>query len=231
MANDINLQLIDAAIAGDHEGIVRLIALGADPLHGESFALCCAAEHGHADCVKLLIPVSDAKADYSDALRRASEHGHAECVKLLIPASDPKADSSHALRLASLQGHAECVELLCSVSDPKAKKSLALLNAIASGHVECARLLAPVSDPLIGMPETVAWIASTHPQSADALPAILAYEPRLFEVLDFPAILAAATAKGYAKTALLISAIIEKKSLSTHLPSFAAGNALAPRRL
>ena len=63
--------------------------------------------------------------EYDEALRRASKIGHAECVKLLIPVSDPKANESYALKIASTFGHIECVKLLIPVSDPKADNSYA----------------------------------------------------------------------------------------------------------
>ena len=224
---DLNTELIAAATDGDHEAINRLLAQGAN----HSAALRIAAHNGHAECVKLLITFPPQKADNSAVLAAAAHNGHAECVKLLIPFSDPKANASKALRFAAHNGHAECVRLLVPFSDPKAQNSQALRNAIAKGHPECARLLAPVSDPLIGMVEAVARLASISDESASALPTLLALEPRLFDELNFPAILAAATAKGHEKIALLISSIIEQKSLAAHLPSFAAGNSLAPRRL
>ena len=219
------------AVHNGHAECVKLLIPVSDPKHDNSLALRVAAGQGYLECVKLLIPISDPKDDNSAALATAAEHGHTECVKILLPVSDPKADSSYALRLAALHGHAECVELLRFASDPKANDSLALRNAIANGRAGCALLLVPVSDPLIGMVEDVARIASTFDESANVLPTLLALEPRLFDELNFPAILAAATAKGHAKMALLISSIIEQKSLAAHLPSLAASNAPSPRRI
>jgi len=40
----------------------------------------------------LLIPVSNPKANNSIALQCAAENGHTDIVKLLIPVSDAKAD-------------------------------------------------------------------------------------------------------------------------------------------
>ena len=106
--------------------IEELIAEGADPKADSSRALRWAAENGHTECVKLLIPVSDPKAGNSYALRKAAENGHTECVRLLIPVSDPKADNSYALRWAARNGHTECVKLLIPVSDPEIVKKIKL---------------------------------------------------------------------------------------------------------
>lgn len=63
--------------------IRRLIKEGADPKACDSYALRWAAEKGHTEIVKLMIPVSDPKARDSEALRWAAENGHTEIVKLL----------------------------------------------------------------------------------------------------------------------------------------------------
>ena len=59
-----------------------------------SYALRLAANNGHLEIVKLLLPVSNPKALNSLALQYAAANGHLEIVKLLIPVSDPKADDS-----------------------------------------------------------------------------------------------------------------------------------------
>ena len=91
-------QLLAAASMGDDNMVKRLLvdSLPHEP-HLKSIALRLAADKGHLECVKLLIPHSDPKADDSAALRWAAEEGHLECVKLLIPHSDPKADDKRPL--------------------------------------------------------------------------------------------------------------------------------------
>ncbi len=54
--------LSSAARNGDREGVRKALADGADPKADVSLALRMASEYGHADCVRLLIPVSDLKA-------------------------------------------------------------------------------------------------------------------------------------------------------------------------
>ena len=106
--------------------IKQLIKEGADPKINNNYALRWAAENGHLEIVKLLIPVSDPKAGGSYALQLAATKGHLEIVKLLIPVSDPKAGGSYALRLAAENGHLEIVKLLIPVSDPEVVKELGL---------------------------------------------------------------------------------------------------------
>ena len=142
-------QLLAAASMGDDNMVRRLLvdSLPHEP-HLKSIALRLAADKGHLECVKLLIPHSDPKADDSAALRWAAEEGHLECVKLLIPHSDPKADDSAALRWSANNGHLECVKLLIPHSDPKADDSGALRLAAEEGNLECVRELMPHSDPV-----------------------------------------------------------------------------------
>jgi len=70
--------------------------------------------------------MSDPKSLGSYALRWAANNGHLEIVKLLIPVSDPKALDSNALRCAATKGHLEIVKLLIPVSDPEVVKELKL---------------------------------------------------------------------------------------------------------
>ena len=117
---------------------------GCNPLADKSEALRCAADGGHVECVRRLIPVSNPRGWNSVALRMAANNGHTDCVRLLIPHSDPRAYESEALRYASSHGHVDCVRELIPYSDSRARNSKALCS---HGHTECVRLLAPVSDP------------------------------------------------------------------------------------
>ena len=148
MASSNNLsQTLDArAELGDLAGVASLLSLGSCSLAQASKALCEAAENGHAECVKILIPFSDPKARDSEALVSAARKGHAECILLLIPVSDPRDEDSQALCGAAENGHAECVKILIPLSDPKDKNSRALRWAACNGHAECVKLLIPVSD-------------------------------------------------------------------------------------
>jgi hypothetical protein len=141
----------DKVILGERRRITvdvvkELIEEGADPKADNSYALQLAAESGHIEIVRLLIPVSDPKSRNSQALRLAAKHGHTEIVKLLIPVSDPKAYNSYALQLAAKYGHTEIVKLLIPVSDPKACDSYVIRCAANNGYMEVVKLLIPVLD-------------------------------------------------------------------------------------
>jgi ankyrin repeat protein len=144
----LNRRLEQAAQLGAVDALAGALEDGADARSGDSSALSFAAERGHAQCVRALIPVSDPVAKKSRALVVAAAGGHAECVRILIPVSEPKAGDSDALQWAANEGHVECVRLLIPVSEPKAGDSLALRFAAQEGHAECVRMLLPVSDPV-----------------------------------------------------------------------------------
>jgi ankyrin repeat protein len=67
--------------------------------------------------VLLDVPGCDPKACASAPLRYAAEHGHFEAVKALLPASDPLAHKSGAMRHAATKGHMDILALLLPVSD------------------------------------------------------------------------------------------------------------------
>ena len=141
-------QIIEAATIGSAEQLNILIKQSKNLISCSDYteALKYASLEGHAECVKLLIPVSDPKANESIALLTASNCGHAECVKLLIPVSNVKANNSQALSYAAVAGHLECVKLLIPVSNPKSNKSRALLWAAEVNRYDCIKLLLPYSD-------------------------------------------------------------------------------------
>jgi hypothetical protein len=134
-------RLIEAAKKGDVDALARALNDGANA----GAALLGAAKNGHAECVKLLLPLSDPREFDSLALVRAASRGHVECVKILIPVSDPKAKGSWALLEAAQNGHAQCVALLLPVSDPQGLGPCAGLGAAgearAEGHVEVAGMI------------------------------------------------------------------------------------------
>lgn len=171
----IHQELLDRSSAGDAAGVARLLALGAKPTSKrrspDLSALVLAAKNGHAECVKLLIPVSDPKAHGSLALSHAASNGHLECVKLLIPVSSPKANDSRALHIASMDGHAECVKILIPVSDPMADDSRALRSAASGGHAECIMFLIPVSNTKAEDSHALRW--ATYHGKADAVQALI----------------------------------------------------------
>lgn len=138
--NDFNTPLIAAARAGDAAEVARLIS---DTPSWNTVALEKAAERGHVECVKILIPVSQPAENDSFALWWAAEKGHTECVRLLIPVSDMT--RCQALKSAANYGHTACVELLKDVSNLN-ENAEALCLAAGNNHIECVRLLLTVMD-------------------------------------------------------------------------------------
>ncbi|MDD4081916.1 MAG: ankyrin repeat domain-containing protein [Sphaerochaetaceae bacterium] len=141
----------DKVILGERELITttvvkRLIEEGADPNTCNSWPLRCAAEFGHLDIVKLLLPLSDVNTRDSEALRWATANGHLEIVKLLLPYSDPKIYDSEALMYATKNGHFEIVKLLLPYSNPKASDSVSLRYAAEKGYLDIVKLLIPHSE-------------------------------------------------------------------------------------
>lgn len=223
----INKDLIKSAADGDLEGVVRLLAAGADPLYENSGALRSAATCGHAECVELLIPVSDPNAGPAafHALGEAAGNGHAECVKLLIPCSFPRSMHSGALRWAARNGHAECVAVLLPVSDANALDSQALLVAIRNGHVECVKLLLPVSPSLSIHPAP--FHAAVDQGHAAIVELMVESEPALVDAVEAWWLAINAVRNGRADIAFILRSAIEKRSLSeaTQKPLLAEASA------
>ena len=89
----------------DIDVVKKLIEEGANTKADNSRVLQWAAESGHIEIVRLLIPVSDPKSCNSQALQLAAQYGYTEIVKLLIPVSDPKACDSYVIRCAANNGY------------------------------------------------------------------------------------------------------------------------------
>lgn len=152
-------KLLEHAMSGNAVEIARLISEGGMPRLACYASLRLAACGGHAECVRLLIPVSEWRSGEPDALQAAAEHGHEECVRLLIPVSKPKIHDSHALQMAAEGGHAECVKLLIPASDINADGSRALERAARWGHPECVRLLLHFLKPRENVSLALRWAA------------------------------------------------------------------------
>lgn len=220
--------LLACAKRGDSAGIARLISQGADPAAKNSRALQYAAEDGHQDCVRLLIPISDPKARFSHALRWASRNGHLECVKLLIPVSDPKAENSYALRWAATNGYVECVKTLMPVSNLAAKKSQALRACAFNGHEECVKfLLEHVAHDGIYQAFREVLARGIAPIVAIFLDRV----PRLASPADIPTWLSAARDAQHFELADLLFSIVERRALESSSPSSAPNLSRTASRL
>lgn len=145
MTPDHHTQLLEAARNGNADNVRDLI-IGSDVTHNTE-ALCVAAEHGHVECVALLIPVADPKANKSLAMHQCVKHQHTECLKILLPFSDANSCSGLALSNAAHDGYTEGVRLLIPLSDLE-MRTRALALAAGMEHMDCVELLYPVSDPL-----------------------------------------------------------------------------------
>lgn len=147
MSIEHNTELLcEASKTGNLDEVRRLIPVS-NPKAYDSVALRRAAQNGHTECVKVLIPVSGI---FSEALCWAAHNGHPDCVELLISVLE-SIDGMKALLWAAEQGHAECVQLLIPISDPKKYYSRALQLAARNGHTPCVELLYPVSDPIVAL--------------------------------------------------------------------------------
>lgn len=176
-------KLLHCTEKGDSAAIARLLKLkNCSQIDGTAALHRGAVEHGHAECVKLLISISHIQADDSFALRLAASKGHAECLRLLIPGSDPHARESQALRSAAFHGHADCVALLFPVSDPKARSFEALCSAAVNGHAECVKLLIPASPPLLFDPYP--FHQAIEAGQAGIVALMLSHEPALVGLID-----------------------------------------------
>ncbi len=143
MPRDLNEGLIAAAEIGDQASVVSMLARGADPKAGDSWALCSAAEEGHLEVVKLLLPLSNLHVRNGLALELASANGHCEVARLLLPESFCAA-SYTALKLAVDNGHRKVIDLI--LQNQVTIGHLALQVAAREGDAEMIRLLLPHSD-------------------------------------------------------------------------------------
>lgn len=81
-------------------------------------ALRNAVQHDFSLCVEQLIKIAS-PSEVNEALQLAANLGHVDSLRLLIPLADPKDRNSKALAQAVLHGHSECVDLLFDISDPQ----------------------------------------------------------------------------------------------------------------
>ena len=83
-----------------------------------SQALLNAVKKNNSKDVARIAPLVNVEQQ-TQALHWAAEHGHDDCVALLLAVSDPKHDNSGALQTAVFHQHEECIDLLFEVSDPQ----------------------------------------------------------------------------------------------------------------
>lgn len=106
----------------------------------ECLALRLAAQYGHLDMVRLLLPHSDPAAKNSTPVALAAENGYLEIVKILAPMSDVSASDWYALREAAGNGHTHVVQWLLPLCPEEAKFS-AITAASMGNHFDTVDLL------------------------------------------------------------------------------------------
>ena len=115
--------------------------------------LFIAAQHGHADCVRVLCCehayVNHCMTDGTTPLFIAAQNGHADCIQALC---DEKAavnqglnDGTTSLHAAAQRGHTDCVRALCvagaAVNVVRVGGTSPLYAAVQEGQVDCAQVL------------------------------------------------------------------------------------------
>jgi ankyrin repeat protein len=156
-AVELNLalwQLVDAAAAGDvrqvNETLAAYPSAARETREPGVTALMRAAEHGHAECVRALLPFSD-----PDAACDKHWVSHDGISYLDTPNLDWGSKVSarwvsetSALGFAALNGHLDCVKLLLPRSRDRCGSDgrTALMFAAAGGQAECVRFLMASAD-------------------------------------------------------------------------------------
>lgn len=139
-----DIALIVEAHEGNVNGVVQLLANGANVHANDDFALRSAAEEGHLQVVQLLIDNgANVRASGDHALRVACAGGHLQVVQLLIDnGADVRANDDGALIQACTYGRTQVVGLLINYgANVRARDDEALMIACANGHLEVVRLL------------------------------------------------------------------------------------------
>lgn len=115
------MSLIRAAERGDLSGVVCLAEKTRHSPNGIGQGLTRAARNGHTMVVEVLLSYCDNDYDRNMALMEAAEHGRADCVRLLLANKvDATALNSSALQAALKRRQVECIALLAPVSDQEA---------------------------------------------------------------------------------------------------------------
>lgn len=150
--------LAKAARCGDAALVEELLARGADPLEKGAdgrLPIARAAWGGHAECVRLLAPLSrlgERPGERLSLLHLAILADSMECVRALATPEEVGAPNRHGWTLlmsAAWHGSARALRELLPWSDPRAADrhgNTALIYAAMKGNAECAEALLPHSD-------------------------------------------------------------------------------------
>lgn len=137
-------QALGNAAENGHVEAVRLLLPFSRPDYDKARAVRRAVKTGQAVCVELLMPLSRPEKYGDDIFHEAALHGHLDCLNAVEAfVSDSEIDASRALAAAAEGGHVDVVRHLLARSDPTAEKSVAMLKAVLGGHRDVVELLLP----------------------------------------------------------------------------------------
>lgn len=208
-----------SAASGHSESVAVLAA--ACSIEARQVALECAAEEGHASCVRMLLSEFDLAKDCVKAANKAARHGHFECCALFAAACPLSIARSMAATAASF-GHEHVLVFLLSLPGLQMDGSAALIAAATGGHLACAEALFPTSDlmarrcaPLRGA------IASGNARLVES---ILAREPRCGDVIELATM---SRRRASPEIANILTAFKEAREISraAHEPKTSKNNA------
>jgi ankyrin repeat protein len=146
----LDMQLIDAAEAGNTELLRDKIKEGGDPNRFQGNALRAAAKRGHVAVAKVLQAHDAVEPWKNAAMTEAAAAGHSEFVRYLIAhGADVMHNDSAALLAAVDNNRLQVVKaLLDSGADVDARHGTLLCQAISHGRADIARLfIAHGADP------------------------------------------------------------------------------------
>ncbi len=109
--------LIEAVHNDDLATVQRLRSQFTDAKLGFALLQACRHNSVAVAAELLNNPSQDILAYAPDVLDRAAQCGHAEILKIVLPYTDPKIHESNALLWAVYNNHQPCVDVLFEVSD------------------------------------------------------------------------------------------------------------------
>lgn len=146
---------LNAAADHGHLEVVNEIAGAIRPGSSHVTALGCAAQAGHMDVVRALLPLAKALSETGavsqksicEVLNAAASRGHLNVVREIVAHESLPFCLWEALRWAARGGRLEVVQELLSLRGPSSDNSDALRGAAMFGHLDIVHVLIPFSDP------------------------------------------------------------------------------------
>lgn len=131
----------------------KLAALGVEEAQSIVSALEWSSRQGLSDVAGILAELLDPSTS-TRALFLAADAGHLDCVKALLPTSSP-ADIFAARRAAVLQRNKACLALLLAPPNDGEVEHMLLRIAASNDSHACCALLLPRSSPALAFPGTL----------------------------------------------------------------------------